>query len=215
MVEAGVVERHGPGGGPDEPWRAGALPSSVAAAGPGVGSANVMSDDAARTFDHVAAFTRLVERRLPASYRLAAIVLGDRAEAEDATHEAILAAWSRAGTLRNPDAFEAWFDRILVNVCRDRLRHGRVLRMVSLDLAADVPAPDPMGPLGERDLVGRAFARLNPEQRIAVVLRFWADLSVEEIARRTGSRAGTVKSRLHYALAAMHDALDADGEGEP
>jgi RNA polymerase sigma-70 factor (ECF subfamily) len=66
-----------------------------------------------------------IERRLASSYRLAAIARGDRVDAEDATHEAILSAWARAGTLRDPAAFDAWFDRILVNVCRDRLRHRR------------------------------------------------------------------------------------------
>ena len=160
-------------------------------------------------------FAEHLERRLPASYRLAALILGDRADAEDATHEAIVAAWSRAATLRDLDAFDAWFDRILVNGCRDRLRHGRVLRMVELDAAAEVAGPDPMRALGQRDLVERAFLRLNPEQRVAVVLRFWGDHSVEEIARLTGTRGGTVKSRLHYALAAMRDALDAEDVRDP
>ncbi len=169
-----------------------------------------MSDLGLDSGTRLALFTEHLERRLPASYRLATLILGDRSDAEDATHEAIVTAWSRAATLRDLDAFDAWFDRILVNGCRDRLRHGRVLRMVELDAAADVPGPDGMSTLGQRDLVERAFLRLNAEQRVAIVLRYWGDRSIEEIARLTGTRAGTVKSRLHYALAAMRDALDAE-----
>ena len=149
-----------------------------------------------------------IERRLASSYRLAALVLGDRAEAEDATHEAILSAWARAGTLRDPAAFDAWFDRILVNACRDRMRHRRVLRIVDLEAAADAPAPDEIRPVATRDDVRVAFARLNPDQKLAVVLRYWGDRSIDEIAAATGARAGTVKSRLHYALLAMREALD-------
>ena len=48
-----------------------------------------------------------------------------------------------------------------------------------------------------------ALARLSPDHRTVVVLRYFADLSVEEIADRTGARTGTVKSRLHYALSAL------------
>lgn len=151
-----------------------------------------------------------IEARLPASYRLAALVLGDRDEAEDATHEAILSAWSRIGTLRDLLAFDAWFDRILVNVCRDRLRHRRILRLVDLEAAADAPAPDEFAGVRRRDEIGRAFGRLNPDQKLAVVMRYWGDRSIDEIAAATGTRAGTVKSRLHYALLAMRDALDDD-----
>jgi RNA polymerase sigma-70 factor (ECF subfamily) len=162
------------------------------------------------TVARLAHFAQRLERRLPASYRLAALILGDRSDAEDATHEAVVAAWTRAATLRDLEAFDAWFDRILVNGCRDRLRRGRGLRLVDLEAADDVPSPDRMNTLGERDLVEWAFLRLNSDQRVAVVLRFWADRSVEEIASLTGARPGTVKSRLHYALRAMRDALDAD-----
>ena len=105
-----------------------------------------------------------IERRLPSSYRLAALVLGDRVEAEDATHEAILSAWARAGTLRDPAAFDGWFDRILVNVCCDRLRQCRVLRLVDLEAAGSIAAPDEIRSAGTRDTVRTAFARLNPDQ---------------------------------------------------
>src|SRR3954469_19623890 len=79
------------------------------------------------------AFGRLVDRAaLDRAYRYATLVLGSRSDAEDATHDAALAAWRRFGDLRDPDRFDAWFGRILVNSCRDQLR-GRRRTPLSLD----------------------------------------------------------------------------------
>ncbi len=69
------------------------------------------------------AFRALADRHLDASYRLAYLILGERADAEDATHDAFVTAWAKWSTLRDPLLFEHWFDRILVNTCRNRLRH--------------------------------------------------------------------------------------------
>ena len=81
------------------------------------------------------AFAGLVDRRaLDHAYRFATLMLGDRGDAEDATHDAALTAWRRFGDLRERDRFEAWFGRILHNVCRDRLR-ARRRTPLSLDLS--------------------------------------------------------------------------------
>ena len=63
------------------------------------------------------AFTRLTADRLASCYRLATAILGDPIEAEDAAHDAAVRAWERWGSLRDPDRFDAWFGRILVNEC--------------------------------------------------------------------------------------------------
>jgi RNA polymerase sigma-70 factor (ECF subfamily) len=159
--------------------------------------------------DRATAFTDLAERHLADSYRTATLILGDRADAEDATHDAFVAAWKHWSSLRDPDRFEAWFGRILVNVCRDRLRHARrhPVTDVSEELAADPAAGDIAAATADRDAVGRALAGLDPDHRIALVLRYYADLPVDEIAARTGAPAGTVKSRLHYALRDLGAAL--------
>ena len=68
------------------------------------------------------AFRRLAQLHLDSSYRLARAILGNAAEAEDATHDAFVTAWQQWSTLRDPLLFEHWFDRILVNTCRNRLR---------------------------------------------------------------------------------------------
>jgi len=138
------------------------------------------------------------------AYRLAGFILGDAREAEDATQDALARAWRQRSSLRRFDAAQAWFDRILVNVCRDRLRQRRPrVRWVELDEGLPTTGADPFAAFIARDAVLRATAALPVDQRIVVVLRFWADLSVDAVAERLGVPTGTVKSRLHYALAAM------------
>ncbi len=78
------------------------------------------------------AFERLAADELSSSYQLAARILGDGGDAEDAVHEAVLKAWNSFGSLRERELFDPWFRRIVVNVCRNHLRHKRVLRMVPL-----------------------------------------------------------------------------------
>lgn len=164
------------------------------------------------------AFARLSAARLASCYRLATVILGDPVEAEDATHDAAVRAWERWGSLRDPGRFDAWFGRILVNECRDRLRRRR-LTPLSVQLQED-RAGDRLGDdtnaVAERQALAQAVAALEPDQRIAVVLHFYLELSAEQIAQRTGARVGTVKSRLHYALRALRAAQDAAAriEGE-
>ena len=154
------------------------------------------------------AFERLVETRLDDTYRLARLILRDAQEAEDATHDAFVRAWQQHGRLRDPDRFDAWFARILVNACRDRLRRSKVRRHDGLDRAASTPAAhDAHRGVDERDALGRGFAALNADHRIVVVLRYYRDLSVDEIARAVGAPVGTVRSRLHYALRKLRSEL--------
>ena len=71
-------------------------------------------------------------------------------------------------------------------------------------------AMDRFGALLARDSVGRALGALTVDQRAVVVLRYWRDLSLEQIAERLGWPLGTVKSRLHYGLAALRERIERD-----
>ena len=159
--------------------------------------------------ERAAAFATLADGHLARAWRLAAVLLGSELEAQDAVQDAATSAWERFGDLRDHDRFDAWFDRILVNGCRDRLRRRGRVRMIDLSGAPEPAAPDGSASIGERDALRQALARLPAEQRIAVALRYYRDLSLEEIADRTGERLGTVKSRLHYGLEALRAAYDA------
>jgi RNA polymerase sigma-70 factor (ECF subfamily) len=164
--------------------------------------------------DRATAFAALLDRGLDSHYRLAAVILGDPIEAEDAVHDAAVVAWRGFARLREPDRFEAWFSRILVNGCRDRLRVRRrrpvVVAIPVLDgtVMPTTVWPDADAAVLTRDLLERAFATLDPEHAIAVSLRFYADLTVPQIAQRLGIAEGTVKSRLHHALRRLRAAVE-------
>jgi RNA polymerase sigma-70 factor (ECF subfamily) len=160
------------------------------------------------------AFRHLAERHLERSYRLACAILGNASEAQDATQDAFVQAWRRWSTLRDPGRFEHWFDKILVNICRNRLR--RSTRWQTQDISDDLLTVrgDPYDQAVDRDLIGTALKSLSPEHRLVVALRYYRDLSVAEIADRLGVRQGTVSSRLHYAVKRLHAVIDsADAEG--
>jgi RNA polymerase sigma factor (sigma-70 family) len=158
------------------------------------------------------AFRRLADRQLDGAYRLAAVILGDAVEAEDAVHDAAVAAWRSFGSLRDVDRFDPWFGRILVNGCRDRLRARSRRRVVDLGRELNETehprAADVADAAVARDAVARALDGLDPDQRIVVALRFHADLTVPAIAATLGIPEGTVKSRLHHALGRLRTVME-------
>jgi RNA polymerase sigma-70 factor, ECF subfamily len=158
-------------------------------------------------------FASLIDANLTRAYRLAVVLLGGTAEAEDAVQDAAVAAWRSFASLREMDRFEAWFDRIIVNQCRDRLRTRGRVRVISID-DSDAAETDRSARIGEQQEVTAALRKLPIHQREVVALRFFADLSIDEIAARTGERSGTVKSRLHYGLAGLRAAYDAARRSE-
>jgi RNA polymerase sigma-70 factor, ECF subfamily len=167
------------------------------------GSAGLATAEA----DRRVAFAQLVDRDLDRAYRLAGVILGNGPDAEDATHDAVVQAWRAFGGLRDATRFEPWFQRILVNVCRDRLRKRRRTPVTELAVAGLHTTADRFRDVDDRLALDRAFAQLTPDQAITVVLRFHVDLPLEEVAARTGVPVGTVKSRLHAALARLERGL--------
>ncbi len=168
---------------------------------------------AGETTARAVAFTRLADEHLDRAYRLARAILRDPTEAQDATHDAFVQAWRKSETLRDPALFERWFDRILVNTCRNRVRAAR-LRPTDISAEVAVATGDHVGHTEDRAVIGTAIAALSPDHQVVVALRFYRDLTIEDIASRLGIPSGTVQSRLHYALKRLHEAIDAaDGKG--
>ena len=147
----------------------------------------------------------LIDRRVASAFRLARAILLDDAEAEDAVQDAALTAWRQRGSLRDPARIDAWFDRIVVNACRDRLRRRKKLREITEISATPerVTAPGEDGPD-----IDAALDALDADHRVVVLLRYWQDRTVDDIAERLGVPAGTVKSRLHYALRELRQRLE-------
>ena len=150
----------------------------------------------------------LVLARLGESFRVARAILLDDGEAEDAVQEASLSAWRRRSSLRDADRFDAWFDRILVNQCRDQLRRRRrTVKVTAPPIGFDAPAAAPE--TGTDADLDRALDALDVDHRIVVLMRYWQDRTVDDIAGRLGIPAGTVKSRLHNALKHLRGHLEA------
>ena len=122
-------------------------------------------------------------------YRTALAILGDPQEAEDAVQDAFLAFLEKApADLEQPGA---WLMRVVVNGCRSRLRRAW-RREVSLPDTLPAPGPE------ERQELEELFA-LPPEDRAVIHLFYYEGCSTQEIARITGQRPGTVRSRLTRA----------------
>jgi RNA polymerase sigma-70 factor, ECF subfamily len=154
------------------------------------------------------AFRLMTARQLDKAYRLAWAILGDAQEAEDATQDAFASAWRNRNKLRDVEKLEAWLGRILINSCRDRLRRRNRDRAQALDPSCLPPVADHSEQASSRDELARALDCLDPDHRIVVILRFWADLTVEDIAQRVGIAEGTVKSRLHHSMQLLRTALE-------
>jgi RNA polymerase sigma-70 factor (ECF subfamily) len=158
-----------------------------------------------RDFDAV--FVAALETELGMAYRLSGYLLADSAEAQDAVQEASVRAWRGWPRLRERDRFHAWFSQILVNVCRTRLRQRSKRRTVDVD-EVQLEGGDPFRAALARDAVGRALSSLSNELRMVVVLRYWGELSLAEIADRLRIPIGTVKSRHHAALQVLRRRIE-------
>lgn len=140
----------------------------------------------------------------PTLYRVARTMLHDEPSCADAAQQAILRAWEKLPSLRQPQYFRTWLIRILINECTEILRQRR--RFPSYDQetleAIPVPAPD-----DHSDLYTALF-RLEEKYRLPVVLFYWEGLKTREIASLLGIPEGTVKSRLKTARDQLRATLE-------
>lgn len=159
------------------------------------------------------AFAGLVRAVGDRMYAVAYRILRDADVAQDAYQEAMIIAWRRLPTLRDPDRFEAWIRRILVHECyaesRKRTRWSTHARVVD---AMQPEGGDERTAVHDRDELERAFRGLSIDHRAVFVLHHHVGLSLVEIADTLKIPAGTARSRLHYATRALRRTLDA---GEP
>jgi RNA polymerase sigma-70 factor (ECF subfamily) len=165
----------------------------------------------ARSGDH-AAFSALAAASVARLHRIARLILRDEELASDAVQEALVSAWLDIASVRDPDKFEAWLHRLLVRACyREAARHRR-RRVVEIQMAPiDSHGPDDTPhDLATRDLLERGFRQLTSEHRAVLVVHHYLGLRDEEAARVLGVAAGTFKSRLHRASAALRAAIEAD-----
>jgi RNA polymerase sigma-70 factor (ECF subfamily) len=157
------------------------------------------------------AFADLVDLDGDRCYAIAYGILRDVERAQDAVQQAFLLAWRELPRLRDPERFEVWLHRLLVNACYEEFRRYRRWSANIRTLPVDGPAgPDETVSIDDRDALDRAFQRLSPEHRAVVVLHHHAGMPLASIAEVAGVPVGTVKSRLHYATRTLREALAVD-----
>ena len=138
-------------------------------------------------------------------------ILRDVGRAEDAVQQTLVIAWQELPNLRDPDRFDAWLQRLLVNASYAEARRSRDWNANVRLLPVDGPAGlDESMSIDDRDRIDRGFRRLPPDQRAILVFTHYLALTPTEIAERLGIPVGTVRSRLHYAHRAMRAAIEAD-----
>jgi RNA polymerase sigma-70 factor (sigma-E family) len=153
----------------------------------------------------------LYRRHADRAIRLAYLLTGDRAQAEDLVQDAFVKLAGRLAHLRDPDAFDAYLRRTLVNLANSHFRRKRVERAY-LERVKYAPArefeepPDP----DLREDMWRRLQALPDRQRAALVLRFYEDLPEGRIADLLGCRPGTVKSLVSRGLEALRGEMRGD-----
>ena len=175
----------------------------------------------ARAGDHDA-FAQLATASFPRLYRTANLILRDSESANDAVQDALMQAWRHVRAIRDPGSWDAWLHRTTVRACYKVARKEKRRTLVELHVTPDPEVagpPDPSAGLDERDRLGRELDRLDIDQRTVIVLHYYLDLPLVDVAEILDIPAGTVKSRLHRGLeamrASMHARPDAPGRLDP
>lgn len=159
-----------------------------------------------------ATFSSLVRPHLSRLHALALAILGNDDDARDALQETLAHAWQGLSGLRESSRAEAWLTKILVNECRTALRRRRRQPVREIRVEPAVLHEDADGDfvdlVSTRDVMERAFERLDAETRAVLALRYLDDRTVPQIAATLAVPEGTVKSRLHAARRSLARSLE-------
>jgi RNA polymerase sigma-70 factor (sigma-E family) len=145
---------------------------------------------------------RLYRAHAPGALRFALMLTGDRALSEDLVQEAFVRVAAKLGDLRDPSAFNAYLTRAVANLAKSHFRRQQVVKKHTRTVDASTLVADPVD-VATSDALLVALRRLPMQQRAAVVLRYYNDLSQEEIAQVLDCPVGTVKSQLSRGLARL------------
>jgi RNA polymerase sigma-70 factor (ECF subfamily) len=159
------------------------------------------------------AFDALARRHAGSAVKLAAHILGNRAEADDVAQDALLRVWTNAPRWKPVAKFRTWLTRIVVNLCLDRKRRAPWLPLESAGEVVD-PKPDAVAQLEAGDMDRRmalAIAKLPPRQRAAIALTYNEGLSNAETADILDTSISAVETLLSRAKAGLRQAL---GDGD-
>lgn len=146
----------------------------------------------------------LYVRHAPGGTRLAYLLTGDPALAEDLMQDAFVRVVGRLEHLRTPDAFHAYLRRAIVNLAKNHFRHAAVERAFLARQASGEPRTEaPETTVVEHESMRRALLSLPPRQRAALALRFYEDLPEDDIAQILRCRPGTARSLITRGVQAL------------
>ena len=152
------------------------------------------------------AFDALIGPLVEPGYRLAVSILNNASEAEDAIQEATIKAWRNLHQLKDATLARSWFFTIVANQCRS-MRRGRWWSVVKL-ASPEQPKPGPEEEAVQHTDIERALHTLPPDDRMALYLRYYLDLSLQEVATVLGISETAAKSRIHRAAQALKPVMD-------
>jgi RNA polymerase sigma-70 factor (ECF subfamily) len=160
------------------------------------------------------AFASLVDHRLEPTFRIALAILGNEADARDATQEVFVRLWRNLPGLRDEHRFAAWFHRIVVNTCRSEVRGHQRRRVREIAVATiDESANATLGhdeQSASAELLTRAIDRLTPAERTLLALHHYEGLSLAEIGDLHALPVRTIKSRLFAARRSLERAIEVE-----
>ncbi len=151
------------------------------------------------------AFDALIGPLVEPGFRLAASMLGSKADAEDAVQEATIKAWRNLQQLKDGGVVRSWFLSIVANQCRS-VRRGRWWSVVKLAEPRRT-ASGPEDEAVERTDLQQALHALEPDDRLALYLRYYMDLPLDEVASVIGISETAAKSRIHRAAQRLKPAV--------
>jgi RNA polymerase sigma-70 factor (ECF subfamily) len=160
----------------------------------------------------IGAFEELVRRHQDSAFRTACLVLRNADEAEDAVQDALVSAYKAIGRFREGGSFRPWLLKIVVNQSLNMLKRRK--RQTATAERAAIESGPPIFEIDEElidreraHLIWRALESLRENERIVVYLRYFLALPERELAEYLGCPSGTVKSRLHRALAKLREVV--------
>lgn len=161
-----------------------------------------------------AAFEALFARHSRRVLQTAYLITGSPTAAEDILQEAFTQTFRAITQLREPAAFSAWLYRTTVRAARKALQREQQERQATVRVAGEGErAQPPQDAVEVRQLIWAAISALPEQQRIAVILHYFQDRSVAEIAQVLEAPEGTVKSWLHRARGALASQLGVESHG--
>ncbi|RUT31960.1 sigma-70 family RNA polymerase sigma factor [Paenibacillus zeisoli] len=153
------------------------------------------------------AFHELINSQKRKLYGIAYSYLRNEADALEVLQETVCRAWMKCGKLKDPDTFIPWLYRILMNCCVDELRRRR-----RVDVISQEPQQGTIEMVDVNKLdIERVLNRMKPKYRHALMLKYYQDMTVPEIARILEKPEGTIKTWIHQGLKQLRGQIEQGG----